>query len=216
MLPALRAEGGSFGRCSTLPLVLRVLFVCTGNICRSPLAEAFLADRARHLPEGLLEVRSAGTWGREGHPAMPETISVGVEHGLDVGPHAASPLTIDAIRSHDLLVGMTREHVSEIEGMAPGSASRAFTLKELAHLLGSIEEPPPSADEETARARIAAADELRRSGGAPRDADVADPIGLGTDVYRAIADEIGRAVDEVVRGLFGLRVAAGAGDEGRR
>lgn len=194
--------------------MLRVLFVCTGNICRSPLAEAFLADRARSLPQGLLEVRSAGTWGREGHPAMPETIRVGAEHGLDVERHTASPLTVDLIEPHDLLVGMTEEHVAEIGRMVPGSASRTFTLKELAHLLDSVEDPPAGRDEETARARIAAADELRRERGGPSDADVADPIGMSSDVYRAIADEIRRAVDEVVEGLFGVRVAAGAREEG--
>jgi protein-tyrosine phosphatase len=195
--------------------VLRVLFVCTGNICRSPLAEAFLADRARSLPEGLLEVRSAGTRGREGHPPMPETVRVGAEHGLDVERHAASPLTADGIESHDLVVGMTEEHVAEIGRMVPGSAARTFTLKELAHLLGSVEEPPAGPDEETARARIAAADELRRERGGPRDSDVADPLGLGADVYRAITDEIERSVDEIVEGLFGVGVAAGAREEGR-
>lgn len=215
MLSAARPGDGSLGRCSTLPHVLRVLFVCTGNICRSPLAEAFLADRARHLPDGLLEVRSAGTWGREGHPAMPETISVGVEHGLDVGRHTASPLTAELIESQDLLVGMTREHVAEIARMVPGSAARAFTLKELAHLLRSVEEPLAGPDEKAARARIAAADELRRSRGGPSDADVPDPIGMGTDVYRTIAEEIEREVDEVVEGLFGVRVGAAAPEERR-
>lgn len=194
--------------------MLRVLFVCTGNICRSPLAEAFLVDRARHLPEGLLEVRSAGTWGREGSPAMPETIAAGVELGVDVGGHAASPLTADLIESHDLLLGMTRDHVDEIVRMVPGSAARAFTLKELAHLLGEVEDPSPGPDEETARGRIGAADALRRGGEGPADADVADPIGYGTEVYRAIAGQIEAAVDRVVDGLFGTRVAAAERREG--
>ncbi|HEX6263612.1 MAG TPA: low molecular weight phosphatase family protein [Actinomycetota bacterium] len=194
--------------------MLRVLFVCTGNICRSPLAEAFLLERARGLPEGLLSVRSAGTWGREGHPAMPETIAIGVEHGLDVGDHAASPLTTDLIEGHDLLVGMARDHVAEIARMVPDSASRAFTLKELAHLLSSLEEPLPKPDVDAARARIAAADELRRARGGPADGDVSDPIGLGLDVYRMVAGEIEAALDQVVEGLFGVRVSSGARKEG--
>jgi protein-tyrosine phosphatase len=187
--------------------VLQILVVCTGNICRSPLAEAFLADRAGRLLDTEVRVRSAGTWGREGNRATAETVVAGRERGMDVEAHRARPLSADLIDRADLILGLTTEHRDEVVRIAPEASSRTFTLKELATLLPAVETRAADA-EATVRARIAEADRVRRETreAIAGDLDVQDPLGLGQDVYRAIAWEIEEAVDRLVRGLFGVTV----------
>ena len=187
--------------------MLQILVVCTGNICRSPLAEAFLADRAGRLLDTEVRVRSAGTWGREGNRATAETVVAGRERGMDVEAHRARPLSADLIDRADLILGLTTEHRDEVVRIAPEASSRTFTLKELATLLPAVETRAADA-EATVRARIAEADRVRRETreAIAGDLDVQDPLGLGQDVYRAIAWEIEEAVDRLVRGLFGVTV----------
>ena len=194
--------------------MLTVLFVCTGNICRSPVAEAVLNARSERLLGGIVRATSAGTWGREGNPATRETVEVAAQRGFDLASHQASPLSADVIEAADLVLGLTVEHREEIVRMVPWAASKTFTLKELAALLLALDGPPPAPDRESALARIAEADALRGGRRPPRvpDQDVADPIGLGIDVYRSIGAEIEEAVDGLLRGLFGVRETAAAGE----
>lgn len=168
--------------------MLTVLFVCTGNICRSPLGQAFLTDRSKKLLDGALTVRSAGTWGQEGNPPTREAMAVAAERGLDIEDYQASPLTAGLIDRADLILAMTREHRDEVVRMAPEARAKTFTLKELAADLSGL--PPPS------------------------DPDVPDPVGLGVAAYREVAEEIEEAVDVVVRELFGAPETAGASREG--
>lgn len=102
------------------PLPFRVLFVCTGNICRSPLAEALFKDLVKK--RGLdrrYEADSAGTYGyHEGDAADPRTIKVGAKHGLSVDSIARA-LRADDFERFDLLVAMDRGHLREMRARCP-------------------------------------------------------------------------------------------------
>ncbi len=193
--------------------MLDVLFVCTGNICRSPLAEALLRDRSGRLLDGAVRVRSAGTWARSGHPAMPETISAAARLGLDIEEHAASPLTAASIERADLILGLTAEHRDEAARIVPEARARAFTLKELVALLKGVE-PARGRSREAVLDRIAQADALRSDldRGIVADLDVIDPLGLGAEFHLEVAREIEAAVDALVRDLFGASLPAHAGE----
>jgi protein-tyrosine phosphatase len=187
--------------------VLTVLFVCTGNICRSPLAEGFLADRSHRFLDDAVVARSAGTWARGGDPPVHESVLVARERGIDISHQRCAPLTAQKVRRADLIVGMTEEHVEEIVRLDPGAAEKTFTLKELASILSTMPPPAPGADP---RPRITEADDRRSP---EHRGDVRDPLGLGEATYRDVAWEIEAAVDGIVAGLFGTedRPAAAEG-----
>jgi protein-tyrosine phosphatase len=185
--------------------VLDVLFVCTGNICRSPMAEGFLADRSARLFGGGIRVSSAGTWARTGNPATPESVVAAGERGPDIAGHRSSSFRGDLARRADLVLTMTEEQRGEVLEQVPEAEPRTFTFKELVALLHEL--PPPSGEptREALVARIEQADSLRRSASVPsfHDTDVADPLGLSVEAYRAIAWEIEGLVDELLEGLVG-------------
>jgi protein-tyrosine phosphatase len=182
-----------------------ILVVCTGNICRSPIAEGLLRDALRRrFAEEAPDVSSAGTSGLEGSGAMPESVQAAAELGIDIGGHVARRLTPTMADGYDLLLCMASEHRDRI---AAGSdrEDRAFTLKELVRLLESLPPPAPDAGPDSLAERLAAANAARREGAVPasRDDDVADPLGQPLEAYRAIAWELETWNERMVNGLFG-------------
>src|SRR5213595_2029068 len=106
-----------------------VLFVCTGNICRSPLA-ASLLERA--LKERSIEVAvaSAGTGAWDGAPASEGAYLVGLERGLDLSGHRARLLTRELVERADLILTMARHHRARVDEL--GGEGKVFVLGEYA------------------------------------------------------------------------------------
>jgi len=195
-----------------------ILVVCTGNVCRSPLAEGFLrAALEGHLGASAPTVSSAGTSGWDGSPAMEESVAAAAERGVDISGHRGRALHRDDVDAADLIVGMSAEHRDVVVRLVPEAAGRTFTLKELVRLLDALpgaDRTAPPAD--ALAGRLAEADRLRHSGfeGNPHDEDVMDPLGMPLDSYRAVAWELDEWSRRLADGLFGLAPAnAGAVDE---
>ena len=116
-----------------------ILVVCTGNICRSPMAEGFLrAALAQRLGEAAPVVTSAGTAGWDGSGAMIESILSAEERGADIRAHLARRLTGDMLEDADLIVCMAAEHREAIVAARPDVEAKTFTIKELVRLMEAI------------------------------------------------------------------------------
>lgn len=187
------------------------LVVCTGNVCRSPMAEGFLRDALGHRLGGDAPVvSSAGTSGWAGSPAMRESVDAALGFGVDISGHRGRTLTIDMARDADLLLCMATEHRDAIDSVAPDLVEQTFTLKELVRLL---EAESAGSQGSGFAARLEAANAARRSDAVPRsrDDDIADPLGQPPEAYRAIAWELHGWIGRLVLGLYGPGERSGGG-----
>ncbi|MEO8106636.1 MAG: hypothetical protein ABI720_04900 [Actinomycetes bacterium] len=196
---------------------VRLLMVCTGNICRSPMMERLTADALNH--RGVAQwctVGSAGTWAQPGEPMQPYAASTLAERGVAADGFAATPLGEELVTSADLILTATLDHRSAVVGIAPSAVRRTFTMLELARIAAAA---PP----QTRQADLAGPDTVRRSiawaaqmrGSIPRALegadDLNDPLGAPHDVYRARADAIAGAVGQIVPFLIGPQRGSPAG-----
>src|SRR6185503_356929 len=107
---------------------LRVLFVCTGNTCRSPMAAGAL--RAALGPEAVrVEVASAGTAAWDDQPATPESVAVAAVDGVDIREHRSRRLTPEILRGADLVIAMERAHARTVQSLG-ADPKRAHVLSE--------------------------------------------------------------------------------------
>ncbi|GGZ01943.1 low molecular weight protein-tyrosine-phosphatase [Novosphingobium colocasiae] len=108
--------------------VLSVLFVCLGNICRSPLAEAALRETAGAAGLSLL-VDSAGTgsW-HIGHPPDPRARAEAARHGIDIGSYRARQVTPDDFLRFDRIYALDRSNLSDLQKLAPAGATAQVAL----------------------------------------------------------------------------------------
>jgi protein-tyrosine-phosphatase len=105
---------------------MRLLFVCTGNTCRSPLAEALARREAIERGLAEVEVASAGTSAWDGAPASDGALLVALERGLDLSPHRSQQLTRELVQSHDVVLAMGPHHVERAEAL--GGEGRTHLL----------------------------------------------------------------------------------------
>lgn len=150
-----------------MPQPLKVLFVCAGNTCRSPLAEGLA--RRRFGRDGVV-FASAGLSALRGEPASQGSLVVAAEAGVDLGAHRARPLDEAALAGVDWVVAMTRAQARQVLARFPDFAGRVGVLG------------LPGVDLRTER---------HTTGGV----DVPDPFGGQLTDYHAMAERVSRLLD---------------------
>ncbi len=141
--------------------MFRVMFVCTANVCRSPMAEVILENIVKeHHLEDQIEVESSGIWASDGQPASELSRLVARENGLDLSSHRSQSVTPQLVKSSDLILCMTPSHKRDLLNIFPHFDNKIFTLKEYGR-----ENPP-------------------------QNNAIADPIGMNLNFYRSIFREI--------------------------
>jgi RpiB/LacA/LacB family sugar-phosphate isomerase len=114
-----------------------VLFVCTGNICRSPMAEGLF----RYATQGRTDCRaiSAGVGAMEGQPPSPHAVRALKDLGIDISQQRSRMLTADLVAQADYIFGMTHSHVDSVNLLFPQAAEKTFLLREFDETLDEFE-----------------------------------------------------------------------------
>ncbi len=176
------------------PAPLKVLFVCTANICRSPYMEL----SARHLlgDDDSISFSSAGTHGFVEHP-MDDVMAAALQdaQGIDAAEFRSRPLTRDLLAEADLVITAEASHRSFILDDDPGSFRKVFTLGQLAETLGELE--PGITRSELLQVLG------ERRGAASTDLDVSDPFRRGRPAAKRCAEHIDSLLRVVVPALVG-------------
>jgi protein-tyrosine-phosphatase len=113
--------------------VFRILVVCTGNICRSPMAEGILRHLvSRHGLDGKVEISSAGTWASDGAAASAHAVEAARRSGINISGIRSQPLSRSILRESDLVLAMEPVHLEEVLAQEPEAEGRAFVVTSFA------------------------------------------------------------------------------------
>lgn len=130
-----------------------VLFVCTANICRSPMAMGLLRAKVEQEADEW-RIESAGVWAQNGQPAAVFTRQVLADRGIELGNFRSRPITRELVESFNLILTMERGQKEALRAAFPQQASKVFLLTEMANRFGDIVDPiggPLMDYEDTAR-----------------------------------------------------------------
>ena len=182
---------------------MRILTVCTGNICRSPLAQYQLR---RELDSEAFTVDSGGTRAVVGGSVPPTQLRIAAELQVPgLANHRGQQLTENAIAAADLILVGTLKHRAEVVRLVPSASPKTFTFREFAHLAKGVTaddiQEIVESGEKLMNAAVTAGGQRRGVGGPPEDYDVVDPFGEDDHVYERSAAQLTPAVADVAKYL---------------
>ena len=187
------------------PHPVRILTVCTGNICRSPVAERLLQAGLDQVQPGAFVVRSAGTRAMVGDPIQPPSADIIRTYGGTPDGFAARLLTPKILRESDLVLAMTAKHRGAVMQMDASLLKRTFTIREFARMLQVLEQRDAPSDVVDLpafwRELPARAASVRHLALAPdaADNDVVDPYRRSQELYDQMEDELAPAILTILR-----------------
>jgi protein-tyrosine phosphatase len=194
-----------------------VLFVCTGNLCRSPIAAALLASRA--AGRGVALTISSAGFGAEGVESPRRARRAMRRRGIDLSMHRSRKVTGEMVDAADLVIGFTRQHAWDSSVLGTDAVPRIFPLLELVTLDNALH---GRRNGESFADWLTRVHEARRvSAGSIEYAGIEDPFGRSLHVYKRVARQIDRALSDLQPSLFGSRPeppvpwASGSGDADR-
>ena len=183
-----------------------ILTVCSGNVCRSPMAEQLLRAGLSRWP--TITVTSSGTTALLGEQMPDEAASLSRHFGGDPSLHFGRQLVEAPIRQSGLVFGMAREHRRAVVQLVPQASRYTFTLREFARLAGEVSDGDfeelalLSANDVTARLRAAVEFAASYRGleppESPEDDDIVDPYRGSDELYELSAGQLVPAVEATV------------------
>lgn len=147
----------------------KVMFICTGNICRSAMGHALMEKRVKELNKDIT-VYSSGVYAITGDNATSQAVQVMKQYSVDLLSHKATNIKDSNINSMDLILCATKNHKAAILGVYPNLKEKIYTIKEYA------EYDPNSLDQ-----------------------DIDDPYGCSIEMYEKCAEEIAECIEMILK-----------------
>lgn len=177
-----------------------VLMLCSGNLCRSPIAEQLLRSRTKGH---AIRVSSAGTIADDGRAMPDEAAVISRRYGGDPSTHVSRLLTEAQLREADLVLTATRAHRGAVVQLLPRMSRRTFTINEFARLVSGL----PETERATLANSASIVDAVRSLRGFvappenPDDDDIEDPYRRPFEVYEAVGARIHEQIARIAEKL---------------